>query len=159
EIDINNWPDVNLTRFNITIQLRLELDNGKHLVGLVTSAEDIKTDVSIDSIPGYQEYVEGKIKRTVNQKVCDALHDSEDLNRLLTRWLVGGDFYVVGVASDSQALTIDYIIPLGQLEPFPENPQPPLEPGPLANIDHIVVLMMENRSFDHMLGYLSREGG
>ena len=28
-------------------------------------------------------------------------------------------------------------------------------PATLANIDHIVVLMMENRSFDHMLGYLS----
>ncbi len=27
--------------------------------------------------------------------------------------------------------------------------------GRLAGIDHIVVLMMENRSFDHMLGYLS----
>ncbi len=27
--------------------------------------------------------------------------------------------------------------------------------GALANIDHIVVLSMENRSFDHMLGYLS----
>ena len=32
-------------------------------------------------------------------------------------------------------------------------------PGNLAHIDHIVVLMMENRSFDHMLGYLSLEGG
>lgn len=29
----------------------------------------------------------------------------------------------------------------------------------LARIAHIVVLMMENRSFDHMLGYLSLEGG
>ena len=28
-------------------------------------------------------------------------------------------------------------------------------PGTLASIDHIVVLTMENRSFDHMLGYLS----
>jgi phospholipase C len=28
-----------------------------------------------------------------------------------------------------------------------------------SKIDHIVVLMMENRSFDHMLGYLSLEGG
>ena len=28
-------------------------------------------------------------------------------------------------------------------------------PGTLANIDHIVVLTLENRSFDHMLGYLS----
>lgn len=32
-------------------------------------------------------------------------------------------------------------------------------PGALANMDHIVVVMMENRSFDHMLGYLSLEGG
>jgi phospholipase C len=42
---------------------------------------------------------------------------------------------------------------------------PPVEPGPattvgdLGKVDHIVVVMMENRSFDHMLGYLSREGG
>jgi phospholipase C len=27
-------------------------------------------------------------------------------------------------------------------------------PGPLAGIEHLVVLTMENRSFDHMLGYL-----
>jgi phosphoesterase family protein len=29
----------------------------------------------------------------------------------------------------------------------------------LGKIDHIVVLMLENRSFDHMLGYVSLEGG
>ena len=29
----------------------------------------------------------------------------------------------------------------------------------LEKIEHVVVLMMENRSFDHMLGYLSLEGG
>jgi phospholipase C len=29
----------------------------------------------------------------------------------------------------------------------------------LEKVDHIVVLMLENRSFDHMLGYLSRTGG
>jgi len=29
----------------------------------------------------------------------------------------------------------------------------------LAKIDHVVVLMMENRSFDHLLGYLSLEAG
>jgi phospholipase C len=31
--------------------------------------------------------------------------------------------------------------------------------GRLNDIEHIVVLMQENRSFDNMLGYLSREGG
>jgi phospholipase C len=29
----------------------------------------------------------------------------------------------------------------------------------LEKIDHIVVLMLENRSFDHMLGYLSAKEG
>jgi phospholipase C len=32
-------------------------------------------------------------------------------------------------------------------------------PGALAKIDHIVVLMQENRSFDQVLGYLSRDAG
>jgi phospholipase C len=31
-------------------------------------------------------------------------------------------------------------------------------PGNLGKIDHIVVAMMENRSFDHMLGFLTLEG-
>jgi phospholipase C len=29
----------------------------------------------------------------------------------------------------------------------------------LTKIEHVVVLMLENRSFDHTLGYLSLEGG
>jgi phospholipase C len=33
------------------------------------------------------------------------------------------------------------------------------ELGRLTEIEHIVVLMLENRSFDHMLGYLSLEAG
>jgi phospholipase C len=32
-------------------------------------------------------------------------------------------------------------------------------PADLGKIEHVVVLMLENRSFDHMLGYLSLEGG
>ena len=32
------------------------------------------------------------------------------------------------------------------------------DPGALSKIDHIVVLMQENRSFDQILGYLSRDG-
>ncbi len=40
--------------------------------------------------------------------------------------------------------------------PAPANwPPANFTPGTLANIDHIVVLTMENRSFDHMIGYLS----
>jgi phospholipase C len=45
--------------------------------------------------------------------------------------------------------------------PLPEMPTTPLQPaspGNLAKIDHIVVLMQENRSFDQVCGYLSRDG-
>ena len=41
----------------------------------------------------------------------------------------------------------------------PHPSDPPTTPGNLNKIHHIVVVMMENRSFDCMLGYLSREGG
>jgi phospholipase C len=44
--------------------------------------------------------------------------------------------------------------------PVPPAPQPaPVASDPLAQIDHIVVLMLENRSFDHMLGFLYADQG
>jgi phospholipase C len=40
------------------------------------------------------------------------------------------------------------------------SPRPPRStPGALEKVDHIVVLMQENRSFDQVLGYLSRDAG
>lgn len=79
------------------------------------------------------------------------------LNRYLSEWLLGKDTAVVGAWCHGDRLLIDYLDGQ-QRPPIPETPQAPLQPGRLANIDHIVVLMMENRSFDHMLGYLSKEG-
>ena len=32
-------------------------------------------------------------------------------------------------------------------------------PAGLAGVDHVVVLMLENRSFDHMLGFLYADDG
>ena len=34
----------------------------------------------------------------------------------------------------------------------------PVGAANLEKVDHIVVMMLENRSFDHMLGYLSLTG-
>lgn len=135
---------------------------------LVTQKDWIKADVATDAAPGYRHVLEDSIESGMKDKIYGALYDLDKdsgesriqaLNRTLKAWLMGGDSYVLGVSSDDQSLMIDYILPPGQLEPFPEKPQPPLEPGLPANIDHIVVLMMENRSFDHLLGYLSKEGG
>jgi phospholipase C len=106
--------------------------------------------------------VAGKIKSQLTNKIFEALKDEKNRNALKQKFnsfLGGGDFLVTKISNDDKNLTIEYLVPPGQLEPFPEIPRAPLDPGPLANIDHIVVLMMENRSFDHMLGYLSKDGG
>ena len=63
-----------------------------------------------------------------------------------------------------------YDLPDEEPDPLPDTPDDqgpfdgtgPIRPpriGALAKIDHIVVLMMENRSFDQVLGYLSRDLG
>lgn len=106
--------------------------------------------------------VADKIKSKLTNKIFDALKDDKNrtaLNQKFNPLLLGGDFQVTKLSNDEKELTIEYLVPPGQLEPFPVTPQPPLDPGLLANIDHIVVLMMENRSFDHILGYLSSDSG
>lgn len=125
-------------------------------------SKQFHTGISVDASVLPDGVTSGKIESAINSKLFDALSTPavrEKIDGLLTRFIVGGDFLVTAATNDEQSLYIDYIVPPGQLEPFPETPQAPLEPGLLANIDHIVVLMMENRSFDHMLGYLSKHGG
>lgn len=131
--------------------------------------EFIIPDASANVVGIPSDYVDGKIEGTTFEKLLEKLSEipkepndepiRERLKRNVTAWLIGGEFHVLGVATNGQELTIDYILPLGHLEPFPEDPQLPLDQGRLENIKHIVVLMMENRSFDHMLGYLSKHGG
>ena len=41
---------------------------------------------------------------------------------------------------------------------MPANPSDPDSAANLEKVDHIVVMMLENRSFDHLLGYLSLTG-
>lgn len=129
--------------------------------------EFIYVDLSFDFIPGDRLFVNRIENELTGVGVGILLSLAEDkpsasgitpgLNRHLSEWLLGKDTAVVGAWCDGSRLLIDY---LGgeQRPPIPETPQAPLQPGRLANIDHIVVLMMENRSFDHMLGYLSKEG-
>ena len=63
---------------------------------------------------------------------------------------------LLAVAVSNDVLTLNYRGPEQSFVFQPSADWPTrLEPGTLANIDHIVVLMQENRSFDHTLGYLS----
>jgi phospholipase C len=73
--------------------------------------------------------------------------------RVLLAFITGDpDTHVINIIS---SVSLSYAKPDSQLVVFPTTPPKPLEQGNLKKIKHIVVLMMENRSFDHMLGYLS----
>lgn len=163
ELKVNNFPNVDFDGFNIKINFHFgRMDAGDVLPGTIDLATDEKsvvTNVSVNVRLLPDGVVASKIKSKMNAKLFEHLQkDRAGLNRKVTRFLLGGDFAVTKVSSNDRELIIDYVLPPGQLEPFPEEPQRPLAPGPLSNIDHIVVLMMENRSFDHMLGYLSKNG-
>jgi phospholipase C len=102
-----------------------------------------------------------------------SLRDS--LNSTATSWLLGGvadeardddgnNTELTDIRFDGDNLVITYNGPRKAFRPAVPADWPTsthqsqtwdFSPGTLANIDHIVVLMMENRSFDHMLGYLS----
>jgi phospholipase C len=156
ELSAEDFPDIDLTHFALGIVFEVRQLGNR--IGLWPRVDGVKSEVSVDVTALPDGSVADKIEENLNDRVMGALGALNALTPMITQWLVGGDFYVESMTSDGEALTIDYIVPPGQLEPFAEEPQPALEPGLLSNIDHIVVLMMENRSFDHMLGYLSKEG-
>jgi phospholipase C len=93
----------------------------------------------------------------------------DGINSLVTSLLLGGtpddeqnidgnNTVLQSIKFEGDNLAIRYTgAPHGFLPQIPVNFPADWDftPGTLANIDHIVVLMMENRSFDHMLGYLS----
>jgi phospholipase C len=90
---------------------------------------------------------------------------ADKINDFANAWLLGGPavsgengftVQAAGVNPDTDTFEIDYT-GLMYRPPAPAGWPAGVDftPGALANIDHIVVLMKENRSFDHMLGYLS----
>jgi phospholipase C len=104
--------------------------------------------------------IAGTIASEANSKINDALSRNAAMGQFgkaIRPWLLGGAFEIRAAGSRFGEIWVDFV------EPLPVAPPPvarsPVQPGNLAKIDHIVVLMMENRSFDHMLGYLSLPGG
>jgi phospholipase C len=139
----------------------LTVDSAKSDIRNQLIKQYITVNVSVNVGGGVPDgTVANKIKSMFRSRIFDALKNDENrkaLKQKLNPFLLGGDFLVTKLTNEEQGLTIEYLVPPVQVEPFPEAPQPPLDPGRLANIDHIVVLMMENRSFDHMLGYLTQD--
>ena len=84
--------------------------------------------------------------------------------------LMGGRFTFLSAAWKKAGFEFQYVPPVEEpahkVSPFysargtvPAGTAPSFTSPNLAKVDHIVVLLMENRSFDHVLGYLSLSGG
>jgi phospholipase C len=145
----------------------------------VTFTTADKTDFG-DTIKGF---IQGKIfdkLRDLDPVTKMTVRDS--LNATVSSWLMGGVIVngdadllpspsqspdpsqspsqnpctLAGVSVSGDVLSLSYFGPAKSFA-YQAPPDWPtaLPPGTLANIDHIVVLTQENRSFDHLLGYLS----
>jgi phospholipase C len=130
----------------------------------------VRPYIDLDGIPGsvttlLSSLVEGFIGRAYDfanpaynglaglRKIAGTIHDT------LGHYLLGRDKFEL-TRQSSPDITLSFagdapqgpVLTQSDVGP-PDAPLP--DPGLLANIDHIVVLMMENRSFDHVLGHLS----
>ena len=166
-------PDVDLADMVMTIDLYLRREptgvEGQWMVGYQPAVEFAFRIAQINNLPdglaiksateqvkrGFEQAVLGKLKAKVGT-----------LGPLLTKLFVDGDLPILAVAVRGDAIHVEYAKPpTPDRRDLPASTEPRVEAGPdtsaalLSKIDHIVVLMMENRSFDHMLGYLKRDAG
>jgi phospholipase C len=170
----------------LTIEVGIELDStGSIALRSWITDDPIKTDIRWEWIvtgltPAiFSAYVQSE----VNDKIINGFRTIVE-NAILSApkilaMILGGDFTLKSLRIENQNIVFDYLAPV---EPDPK-PTPSFkgiigravtQVGPdiwevfpptlgntwaadnLAKIDHIVVVMMENRSFHHVLGYLEQ---
>jgi phospholipase C len=106
--------------------------------------------------------------------ILSGLTIRDSINSMVTSWLLGGvadndedidqnNIKITDLQIEDDNIRVSYTGPRNAFVPETPADWPTathasstwdFSPGTLAHIDHIVVLMMENRSFDHILGYL-----
>jgi len=148
--------DVGIGSGVIDIFLVLEIDdNGRpHFRPIVRADVSGYHWLIADSIVSFA--VRGAIESKIEQKLTRKLGDP--IAQALMGWMLGDRNR--RLINRRYEMQIRYA---GDEEPEPvvvldETPLPPMAQGSLAAVQNIVVLMMENRSFDNMLGFLTLEG-
>ena len=173
--------NVDFTEFSLTIKLPLGHDAKKNRLALAATALGSLIDVNLNPDPGLGPI---PLHWALIIKIQHALLDRDPfdnknrldrLDEMLNSWLIGGTLantmtapcvnkgcgdgvVVQNLSPNGDNLDIAYTRTGRWFQPVPPPNWPaPLDfsPGTLANIDHIVILTMENHSFDSMLGYLS----
>jgi phospholipase C len=121
----------------------------------------------------------GAIQKRIREGIFNAFGSADSITKVTLRdsmnaqissWLMGhviasGNSELVpypypcilqNVQVNNGVVTLDYFTPERSFDyQKPADWPATTTPGTLANIDHIIVLLQENRSFDHMIGYLS----
>lgn len=131
----------------------------------VTDAGDISRSILRDKI----------LEKLSTPDIITGKTARDGINAMVTSWLLGGfaddernldgnNTTLQNISFKDGQLVITYtgptkvFVPAKPADwPTPGHPNSghDFSPGTLSNVDHIVVVTMENRSFDHMLGYLS----
>ena len=163
------------TTIDVTVEIKqatIVIDffiGASEAAGVTVAANVRKPDVSfnIENSPDGVADVPAEIQKAVQDKLASALVG--DVLQPIFTTLMGGQFTFLGAAWKNAGFEFQYVPPaeeqLHQLSPF-YSARGTVAPGTtpsfaspnLAKVDHIVVLLMENRSFDHVLGYLSLNG-
>jgi phospholipase C len=148
-------------------------DPAQYKTDLIGQVVDVNFTTSSAFDPG------GIIQKAIREGIFNRLSEADPITKVTLRdslnatassWLMGSVIAsgnsellpypspctLVGVSVSNDVLSLSYISPEKTFAyQTPPDWSARLAPGRLANIDHIVVLTQENRSFDHMLGYLS----
>lgn len=120
------------------------------------------TDVDVITKVTKRDALNSQITSWLLGGIADDIQNIDQNNLVIEEISVQNANPELGIPEDT--LIVSYtgprnvFIPKAPVDwPTPGHPNPAhdFSPGTLANIDHIVVLTKENRSFDHVLGYLS----
>jgi phospholipase C len=166
------------------LALQLDKPNGRVdlMAGDIGQVLNVTAEGSGAALSVFKSQLTGKLQSTLTtpDKLTN-VSPRDALDATFNSWLLGGviqsgnPYASLGVAYpnactlvDAKPVGNDYVVaytgppnsfvyqtPADWPTAARPNPNIDFSPGTLANIDHIVVLTMENRSFDHMLGYLS----
>jgi phospholipase C len=137
-------------------------------LGFFPSLNDLLNSAVSKAIEGvktyFARYLGEALGKLVAQDCVFVRLNADDQNWGVTYTLIpSGHPRIVTPPLAAGAAAADIVAtPLGSLGQIPPEfvivtpPGSSVRPQTLNKIDHIVVVMMENRSFDHMLGYLGR---
>ena len=127
-------------------------------------------DFNLEDLPDFppKDTVDSRIQQAVQDFLAGSL-TGKVLQPIFTT-LMGGRFTFLSALWKSAGFEFQFVPPPEepphQISPFysargtvPVGTAPSFASQNLSKVDRIVVLLMENRSFDHVLGYLSLSGG